>query len=262
MTTPESRNLAERLSLPAYPRSATYDSQWQIDTMMGPNALWLTESLANHMRLEPGMRVLDLGCGMATSSIFLAKEFGVEVVATDLWIGATENLARIREAGVEDRVFPVHAEAHALPFADGAFDAIVSIDAYQYFGTSETYTATPLRLLKPGGELGIVVPGLVEELDEVPELLAPYWEPEFWAWHSAAWWRRHLERTGPFEITHAGEIPEGIAHWLHWARVVTDAGYPEHYPSAGELPFLEAVDRSGALAFVEVVARRPQDAGT
>lgn len=55
---------------------------------MGPNVLWLTEFLGQAMELQPGMRVLDMGCGRALSSIFLAKEFGVQVWAADLWIAA------------------------------------------------------------------------------------------------------------------------------------------------------------------------------
>jgi cyclopropane fatty-acyl-phospholipid synthase-like methyltransferase len=43
-------------------------------------AEWLTSALD----LRPRMRVLDLGCGRATSSIFLHREFGVQVWATDL----------------------------------------------------------------------------------------------------------------------------------------------------------------------------------
>ena len=67
--------------------------------------------------------------------------------------------------GVEDRVFPIHAEAHALPFADGFFDAVVSVDAYHYFGTDDLYLGSHLAgLVKSGGRMGIVVPGLVEEL--------------------------------------------------------------------------------------------------
>ena len=54
------------------------------------------------------MRVLDMGCGKAISSIFLAQEFGVQVWATDLWISAAENWQRIRETEVADRVFPIH----------------------------------------------------------------------------------------------------------------------------------------------------------
>jgi len=108
---------------------------WVVENEMGPNALWLTESLCQVMPLEMGMRVLDLGCGTAMSSIFLAREFDVQVWAADLWVQPTDNLDRIREADLEDVVFPIRAEAHDLPFADGYFDAVVSIDAYHYFGT-------------------------------------------------------------------------------------------------------------------------------
>ncbi len=90
----------------AFPRSAKYDVDWTIRHMMGPNVLWLTESLSQVMDLKPGMRVLDLGCGMAISSIFLAKEFDLQVWATDLWVPASDNWERIREAGLKDRVFP------------------------------------------------------------------------------------------------------------------------------------------------------------
>jgi cyclopropane fatty-acyl-phospholipid synthase-like methyltransferase len=58
------------------------------------------------------MRVLDLGCGRAASSIFLRREFGVQVWATDLWFSVSEKIQRIRDAGVEDGVFPIHA-AHS-----------------------------------------------------------------------------------------------------------------------------------------------------
>ncbi|HCF56895.1 MAG TPA: SAM-dependent methyltransferase, partial [Myxococcales bacterium] len=46
-----------------FPRSSGYDAAWMLDNQMGPNALWLAEWLTESMKLEPGMRVLDLGCG-------------------------------------------------------------------------------------------------------------------------------------------------------------------------------------------------------
>lgn len=58
---------------------------------MGPNALWLIEALTEVMPIERGMRILDLGCGTALTSIFLAKEFDAEVWATDLWTEASAN---------------------------------------------------------------------------------------------------------------------------------------------------------------------------
>src|SRR5581483_7629909 len=59
--------LRRMLTLERYPRSAGYDPRWVIDNLMGPNVLWLTEALTDAMRLTPGMRVLDLGCGKALS---------------------------------------------------------------------------------------------------------------------------------------------------------------------------------------------------
>src|ERR1700748_3264475 len=121
-------------------RSGKYDLEWiRGGVSGGANSLWLTEWLAERMKFEPGMRVLDLGCGKASSSIFLHREFGVQVWATDLWIGAAENVRRIRDAGVGDDVFPLHADARSLPFPPGFFDAIVAIDSFYYFGTDDLY---------------------------------------------------------------------------------------------------------------------------
>jgi hypothetical protein len=68
----------QRLFKPV-PRSSSYDPHWLIANVMGPHVLWLAEWLSQRLELTPGMRVLDLGCGKALSSIFLAKEFGVSV---------------------------------------------------------------------------------------------------------------------------------------------------------------------------------------
>src|SRR3954469_20848410 len=108
----------------------------------------MAEWLAGAMELEPGMRVLDLGCGRALSSIFLHREFGVQVWATDLWFSATENLRRVRDAGGEGGVFPIHADARALPFASEFFDAVVSLDSFPYYGTDDLYLGSIARLLK------------------------------------------------------------------------------------------------------------------
>ncbi len=103
----------DRLDCALFPRAARYHPDWVIGNGMtgAGNTLWLTEWLAGALELKPGMRVLDLGCGRAISSIFLAREYGVEVWATDLWISATENLLRICDAGLDGRVFPIHADA-------------------------------------------------------------------------------------------------------------------------------------------------------
>ena len=111
-------NKAELLKSEQFPRASQYDPQWVLENQMGPNVLWLTEALGEVMALTPGMRVLDMGCGRAVSSIFLAKEFGVQVWAADLWINVTDNWKRVCAAGMQSLVFPIHTEAHAMPFPD------------------------------------------------------------------------------------------------------------------------------------------------
>jgi len=72
----------------SYPLASAYEAEWVLENEMGPNVLWLTEALSRVMKLERGMRVLDMGCGTALSSIFLAREFDLQVWATDLWTEA------------------------------------------------------------------------------------------------------------------------------------------------------------------------------
>ena len=74
--------------------------------MMGPNSMMMLEELLENVSLNPSMRVLDLGCGNGLTSIFSAKEYGVQVFALDLWVSATDNYRRFQEAGVEDMVIP------------------------------------------------------------------------------------------------------------------------------------------------------------
>lgn len=219
---------------------------------MGPNVLWLTESLTDCMGLASGMRVLDLGCGRAYSSMFLAREFGVQVWAADLWIKPTENFRRIVEQGLEGSVFPVHTEAHALPFAEGFFDAIVSMDAYHYFGTDNLYLPYILKFLRDGGQLGVNVPGLVEEFaDGLPDYLAEHWEPDFWSFHSPDWWRRHWARSEEVEVTTADNVPDGGKLWLKWLEECAAAGY-----SAEDEALMLLADAGRNIGFTRVVARK------
>src|SRR5438067_8311193 len=155
----------DRLLSVRFPRSSQYHPEWVMASASGgANSLWLSEWLTTKMTLQPEMRVLDLGCGKAASSIFLRREFGVQVWATDLWFGASENSQRIRDAGVGDGVFPIHADARSLPFAGDFFDAIVCIDSFPYFGTDDLYLNYLAHFVRPGGQIGIAGVGLTQEM--------------------------------------------------------------------------------------------------
>jgi SAM-dependent methyltransferase len=245
----------ERLFSDRFPRASGYHPEWVIAGVSGgANPLWLTEWLAQAVALRPGMRVLDLGCGRALSSIFLRREFGVQVWATDLWHSASENLQRIRDAGVEDGVFPIHADARSLPFAGEFFDAVVSIDSDFYFGTDDLYLNDLARFVKPGGPVGIAGAGLMHEMDgPIPAHLTEWWAADQpWCLHSAAWWRRHWGRTGIVDVEVADAMPDGWQRWLDWHRVIA----PDN---AVEIRALEA-DRGSHLGYVRVVGRRRAEA--
>ena len=243
--TSDQRFVSER-----FPRSSQYHPDWAISSASGgANPLWLTEWLATALDLRPGMRVLDLGCGRAASSIFLRREFGVQVWAADLWFNVSENGQRIRDAGVADGVFPIHADARSLPFDAAFFDAIVCIDSFVYFGTDELYLNYLARFVKPEGQVGIAGAGLMQEISGlVPEHLRPWWTNDLWCMHSAAWWRRHWERTGIMKIELADTLPDGWRMWLDWHRAVAPG-------NEAEIKALEA-DRGDYLGYVRLVGRR------
>jgi ubiquinone/menaquinone biosynthesis C-methylase UbiE len=82
-----------------------------------------TVELAELAELREGERVLDVGAGIGGPARYLAERFGVDVTGVDVTAAFVERAGELtRDAGLSDRVRFVHADATALPFADGAFD--------------------------------------------------------------------------------------------------------------------------------------------
>ena len=212
-----------------YPRSSAYDPEWLLGLDMGPHPLWPLEDLLPQLRLHPGNRVLDLGCGRAATSVFLVKEADVDVVAVDRWVDEAALRSVVDSAGVGDRVDVVRADVRHLPFEDDAFDAIVSIDAFEYFGTDVHLLPDLLRVLRPGGTIGMSTPALrIDPYDQPPPALVTAlvgWEAA--AWHAPEWWRRHWELTGLLTDVTARLQPGSRDDWMLWARAT---GEPDDSP--------------------------------
>lgn len=205
-----------------FPRTSKYHPEWIVSGVSGgANPLWLTEWLTEELQLKPGMRVLDLGCGRAMSSIFLHREFGVQVWAVDLMVNVSENAARIRDAGMADHIFPLQLDARHLPFAAEFFDVIISIDSFFYYGTDDLFLNSLVRFLKPGGILAIAGAGLMQEIEStIPQHLQQWWTTDLWCLHGATWWTRHWERTGLVKVLTADTMPEGWKFWLDWHHTI------------------------------------------
>jgi hypothetical protein len=125
----------------------------------------------------------------------------------------------------------------------------VSIDSFIYYGTDDLYLNDIARFVKPGGAIAVAGAGLTREFDgPLPDHLREWWTHDLWCLHSAAWWRRHWERTGIMDIELADDMPDGWQRWLDWHRVVA----PDN---SVEINALEA-DRGAYLGYVRLVGRR------
>ena len=248
-------NESEPLMSDRFPRASAYHPEWVLGGASGgANALCLTEWLCEGLELRPGMRVLDLGCGRAQSSIFMHREFGVQVWAADLWFSASENTQRVRDAGAHEGVFPVSANARSLPFGEEYFDAVVSIDSFMFYGTDDLYLNYLARFVKTGGPVGIALAGFIREITEpVPVHLSDWWAAETaHCLHSAEWWRRHWERSGAVDVSVADTLPDGWQLWRDWMKLIA----PENEK---EIQVLET-DAGRNFGYIRAIGHRRNEA--
>lgn len=143
-----------------------YRKYFTKEYLMGPNSFRLLNELIERKPEKVVFdRTLDLGCGCALTSVFIANETeSKSVYAYDLWVPASENYERIKKNNLEEKIIPIHGDAMDMPFAHDYFDAIVSVDSYHYFGCREGVFADKiLPFVKKNGCVMIAIPGLKEE---------------------------------------------------------------------------------------------------
>lgn len=88
--------------------------------------------IAAKLKLKPGQRVLDIGCGWGGMAIHLAKEHGVKVVGVTLSTQQHElGLQRVKDAGLEDLV---DLRLQDYRDVEGPFDRIVSVGMFEHVG--------------------------------------------------------------------------------------------------------------------------------
>ena len=138
-----------------FPKADTFPQSIMRERSMGPNPLKLCEELLGYADIPEGSVVLDLGSGAGLTSALMARECGFTVYAADLWSDPSDNMRFFEEMGLTNRqAVPLKADATALPFAHGFFDAVVSVDSYNYFGRDPLYLGEHLLpLVRRGGEL-------------------------------------------------------------------------------------------------------------
>ena len=123
------------------------------------------DALARRAGIGATTRVLDVCAGLGGPARFLGSRRGCRVVALELHAGRAAGAARLtRRVGLARRVAVVRADATALPFAGGSFDACVSQEALLHIADKAAVLAGCHRVLAPGGRLAftdwIARPGL------------------------------------------------------------------------------------------------------
>lgn len=197
--------------------TAFFERSFVLQQLMGPNCLRLAEEILQKAEIGDARRILDLGCGTGLTSMYLASRSSAQIVAYDLWIDATDNFARFRQYDFDARIIPVHGQADAMPFARGYFDAMLSVDAYFYFGAKEGFLENALTpFVRSGGLLAIVVPGLKEDFSQdVPEELRPYWQDEM-NFYTAQWWADLFDRSSAVALEHCFSLSCHDVAWRDW----------------------------------------------
>jgi cyclopropane-fatty-acyl-phospholipid synthase len=125
----------------------------------GPDSLEAAQEakidlVCRKLGLQPGMRVLDVGCGWGSFALHAAQRYGVDVVGVTL-SNEQAGLARKRvaDAGLTDRV-EIRVQDYR-DVDDGPFDAISSIGMSEHVGREQIsrYVSQLHGLLRPGGRL-------------------------------------------------------------------------------------------------------------
>jgi RimJ/RimL family protein N-acetyltransferase/predicted O-methyltransferase YrrM len=129
--------------------------------------MWFTDEQWRHClrwaKLTDQCHLLDVGCGDGGPAVLAAAETGCHVAGIDRDESAVATARRLaEERGVGDRTRFLAVDASLrLPFADGSFHAVTSVDAIQRLGDRSAVLAEWRRVLRPGGHVIFADPAVV-----------------------------------------------------------------------------------------------------
>ncbi len=137
------------------------DVRYLLGESFHPGGAALTLSLAKRLGLERGARLVDVACGQGASLRAVLGAFSISAVGLDSGAVAAQG----------DRLTTVRADAHAIPFDDGSFDAALCECALSTFRDPARALSEMRRVLRPGARMAVsdmIVEG------PIPESLRPY----------------------------------------------------------------------------------------
>jgi tocopherol O-methyltransferase len=134
---------------------AMHFGYWDETTRTHAQSLVRTnEVMADAVNIGPGDRVLDAGCGVGGSSIWLATERGATVVGVSISPDQIRLGRRfVAERGLQDRVSLFHRDYRETGLAAESFDVVWACESFAHAPDQRACLAEAYRVLKPGGRL-------------------------------------------------------------------------------------------------------------
>ena len=127
---------------------------WLNASTISESAERLNAIMAARLAVEPGMNVLDVGCGVGGSACFIAAESGAQVVGISNSRPGLEEAERFaRRQGVERLVSFRFGEMQDIPFPDASFDRVWSCEALHNVADKTSVVPELSRVLRPGGRM-------------------------------------------------------------------------------------------------------------
>lgn len=176
----------------------------------------LVHRMGTILGLTETSKLLDVAPGMGTQDIYLLKNFApLSIDGLDVtWKHIEHGRRRSREADAEDRVRFHHGTAIELPFPDGSFTHVLSIEGPEHFDTREKFLHEANRVLQPGGVIAMAdfivkkAPrNLLEKL--VAEAARKLWQVPRANVYSAEVYRQKMQEAG-FENVEIQEIGASV----------------------------------------------------
>jgi arsenite methyltransferase len=158
---------AHEHGLPSY-----FDMQARIGHTKHVGGWDSTQEIAGMMSLQPGIELLYVGSGSGLAAIQIAETYGCRVIGVDLleeMVATARDRARRR--GVENRVEFRVADAQSLPFEDDRFDALLCESVNTFVPDLHKAAREYIRVVKPGGYVGLNEAVWYEEPPEKGESL-------------------------------------------------------------------------------------------
>ena len=115
----------------------------------------LIDLLANKIGMRRGMRMLDIGCGIGGTAIYLAGQFEVRVIGITISPVQAAMAAQLMVSNGVDGCSFCAMDAEAMAIRD-QFDVVWSVEALSHMSNRDRVLEQAVALLKPGGKVGII----------------------------------------------------------------------------------------------------------